>query len=169
MKAYEKILVPVDFAPHSAEAVRRAVDLAQRYGAALTLIYVYEPLDYALPEGYALYTPEQVGRLMEEFRERLRAVVRDVEALGVGPVESHVLNGAAAVEIVHFAQEHDFDLIVMGTHGRTGLSHLLMGSVAERVLRTAHCPVLTVKASPEGVAAEMPEESEEPPASSHAA
>jgi len=161
VKAYEKILVPVDFTLHSSEAIRRAVDLAQHYGAALTLIYVYEPLDYALPEGYALYTPEQAGRLMEEFKDRLRALVRDVEAMGVGAVESHVLNGGAAVEIVNYAQEHGFDLIVMGTHGRTGLSHLLMGSVAERVLRTAHCPVLTVKAE------EVPHE--DAPASSHAA
>lgn len=148
MKAYEKILVPVDFALHSAEAIRRAVDLAQHYSASLTLIYVYEPLDYALPEGYALYTPEQTGRLMNDFKERLLKLQREAEALGVS-VESHVLNGAAALEIVDFAREHGFDLIVMGTHGRTGLSHLLMGSVAERVLRTAHCPVLTVKASEE--------------------
>jgi len=157
MKAYEKILVPVDFASHSSEAIRRAVDLAQHYSASLTLIYVYEPLDYALPEGYALYTPEQVGRLMEEFRERLHRTAREVEAMGIGPVESHVLNGSAAIEIVDFAKEQAFDLIVMGTHGRKGLSHLLMGSVAERVLRTAHCPVLTVKAT----------EEEEAPASSH--
>ena len=161
MKAYEKILVPVDFTVHSAEAIRRAVDLAQHYSASLALIYVYEPLDYALPEGYALYTPEQVGRLMDEFKERLRAVVHDVEAMGVSRVESHVLNGSAAVEIVNFATEHGCDLVVMGTHGRTGLSHLLMGSVAERVLRTAHCPVLTVKAPQEPA--------EEAPASSHAA
>jgi glycine betaine transporter len=159
MKPYQKILVPVDFAAHSVEAIRRAVDLAQHYAAALTLIYVYEPLDYALPEGYALYTPEQVGRLMEEFKDRLRQMARDVEAQGVGSVQSQVLNGAAAIEIVEFAKEHDFDLIVMGTHGRKGLSHLLMGSVAESVLRTAHCPVLTVKATEEG----------EAPASSHAA
>ena len=149
MKAYEKILVPVDFASHSAEAIRRAVDLAQHYSASLTLIYVYEPLDYALPEGYALYTPEQTGRLMNDFKERLLQTQRDVQAMGVSRVESHVLNGAAALEIADFAREHDYDLIVMGTHGRTGLSHLLMGSVAERVLRTAHCPVLTVKASEE--------------------
>jgi len=159
MKAYEKILVPVDFAAHSEEAIRRAIDLAQHYSASLTLIYVYEPLDYALPEGYALYTPEQVGRLMEEFKDRLREMVRDLETKGVRGVESHVLNGAAAIEIVEFAKAHDFDLIVMGTHGRKGLSHLLMGSVAERVLRGAHCPVLTVKAPEEG----------EAPASSHAA
>ena len=157
MKAYEKILVPVDFTSHSAEAIRRAVDLAQHYSASLTLIYVYEPLDYALPEGYALYTPEQAGQLMGEFKERLRKMVHDLEGLGMSGVESHVLNGSAAIEIVDFAKQNAFDLIIMGTHGRQGLSHLLMGSVAERVLRTAHCPVMTVKAS----------EEEEAPASSH--
>ena len=157
MKEYEKILVPVDFTAHSAEAVQRAVDLAQHYSASLALIYVYEPLDYALPEGYAMYTPEQAGQLMEEFRERLNKMVNEVRALGISSVESHVLNGSAAIEICDFAKQHRFDLIVMGTHGRKGLSHLLMGSVAERVLRTAHCPVLTVKAT----------EEEEAPASSH--
>jgi universal stress protein A len=155
MKPFEKILVPVDFALHSSEAVKRAVDLAQHYSATLTLVYVYEPLDYALPEGYALYTPEQITHLMEEFRGRLRTLVHDVEAMGVSRVDSKVLNGPAALEIVDFARSNAFDLIVMGTHGRKGLSHLLMGSVAERVLRTAHCPVLTVKAP------------EDAPASSH--
>jgi universal stress protein A len=157
MKAYEKILVPVDFTAHSAEAIRRAVDLVQHYSASLTLLYVYEPLDYAMPEGYAVYTPEQVGRLLDEFKERLHQLAREVEAMGVSRVESQVLNGAAALEIVAAAKQQNFDLIVMGTHGRRGLSHLLMGSVAERVLRTAHCPVLTVKATEEEAA----------PASSH--
>jgi nucleotide-binding universal stress UspA family protein len=152
MKPFQKILVPVDFALHSAEAMRRAVDLAQHYSASLTLVYVYEPLDYVLPEGYALYTPDQVGRLMEDFRERLRASVRDVEAMGFSHIDSQVLTGPASVEIVDFAQDKGFDLIVMGTHGRKGLSHFLMGSVAERVLRTAHCPVLTVKAPEEAPA-----------------
>ncbi len=155
MKPFEKILVPIDFAPHSEEAVRRAVDLAKHYSATLTLVYVYEPLDYALPEGYALYSPEQVGRLMEEFRGRLQGSVREIEAMGVSRVDSTVLNGSAAIEIVDHAQKGGYDLIVMGTHGRRGLSHLLMGSVAERVLRTAHCPVLTVKTP------------EDAPASSH--
>lgn len=149
MKEYERILVPVDFTSHAAEAIRRAVDLAQHYSASLTLIYVYEPLDYSLPEGYALYTPEQAGVLMEEFKERLRKMVHELEALGMTGVESHVLHGSAAIEIVDFARAQNFDLIIMGTHGRQGLSHLLMGSLAERVLRTAHCPVLTVKASDE--------------------
>ena len=65
--------------------------------------------------------------------------------MGATGVAHEVLTGPAASEIVEYARSHDMDLIVMGTHGRRGLSHLLMGSVAERVLRTAHCPVLTVK------------------------
>lgn len=65
--------------------------------------------------------------------------------MGAPSVTHEVLTGPAASEIVEFARAHGMDLIVMGTHGRRGLSHLLMGSVAERVLRTAHCPVLTVK------------------------
>ena len=149
MKAYEKILVPVDFALHSAEAIRRAVDLAQHYSASLTLIYVYEPLDYALPEGYALYTPEQTGRLMDDFKDRLLKTQRDVEAMGLSRVESQVLNGAAAIEIVDFAREQGFDLIVMGTHGRRGLSRLAMGSDAEMVVRSSPVPVLLVRAKDE--------------------
>jgi nucleotide-binding universal stress UspA family protein len=145
MKPFEKILVPIDFGQHSAEAMRRAVDVAGHYGASLTLVYVYEPLDYALPEGYALYTPEQVGQLLDDFRERLRAAAREVEGMGAPAVAHEVLTGPAASEIVEYARAHGMDLIVMGTHGRRGLSHLLMGSVAERVLRTAPCPVLTVK------------------------
>lgn len=146
MKPFEKILVPIDFGLHSTEAMRRAVDVAGHYGASLTLVYVYEPLNYALPEGYALYTPEQVGQLLEDFRDRLRTATGEVEAMGAQGVTHDVLTGSAASEIVEYARTHGFDLIVMGTHGRRGLSHLLMGSVAERVLRTAPCPVLTVKA-----------------------
>jgi universal stress protein A len=149
MKPFEKILVPIDFGLHSAEALRRAVDVARHYGASLKLVYAYEPLDYALPEGYALYTPEQVGQLLEDFRDRLRAAAREVESQGAREVTHEVLTGPAAGEIVEHARAQGFDLIVMGTHGRRGLSHLLMGSVAERVLRTAPCPVLTVKAKQE--------------------
>jgi hypothetical protein len=86
MKPFEKILVPIDFGQHSTEAMRRAVDVAGHYGASLTLVYVYEPLDYALPEGYALYTPEQVGQLLDDFRERLRSAAREVQGMGVSSV-----------------------------------------------------------------------------------
>lgn len=147
MKQFQKILVPIDFAPHSQEAVRQAVDIAQHYSATITLVYVYEPADYALPEGYVLYTAEQISLMTTEFEARLRAARQEVEALGISRVHTRLLNGAAAAEIVAFAEDEGMDLIVMGTHGRRGLKHMLMGSVAERVLRTAPCPVLTTKAS----------------------
>lgn len=147
IKPFESVLVPVDFAPHSAEAVRVACDVASHYSASITLVHVHEPVDYALPEGYVLYTPDQLGKITAELENRLSATQRDVENLGISRVERRLLQGAAAVEIVELARSAGFDLIVMGTHGRTGLKHVLMGSVAERVLRTAPCPVLTVKAS----------------------
>jgi nucleotide-binding universal stress UspA family protein len=159
MQQFEKILVPVDFAAHSTEAVRRAADIALHYSASLTLLYVYEPIDYALaasavmpgavPEGYPTFTAEQMRDVTSVYEERLREAEREVEALGVSRVNSLLLQGPAALEIVGFARDQQFDLIVMGTHGRTGLEHLLMGSVAERVLRSASCPVLTVKLAPE--------------------
>lgn len=158
MRPFQKILVPVDFAAHSTEAVQRAADIALHYSASLTLLYVYEPIDYALaasampgavPEAYPSFSAEQMRDVTSVYEERLRATERDVEALGVSRVNSKLLQGPAAPEIVDFARDNGFDLIVMGTHGRTGLEHLLMGSVAERVLRTAPCPVLTVKLPPD--------------------
>jgi universal stress protein A len=146
MTTFENILVPMDFAAHSSEALRVAGDIALRYSAALTLIYVYEQVDYALPEGYVLYTPEQVQRMTAEFQKRLSLAQQQVEQQGVQRVRSLVLQGPVALEIVDYAKTQNMDLIVMGTHGRTGIKHVLMGSVAERVLRMAPCPVLTVKA-----------------------
>jgi nucleotide-binding universal stress UspA family protein len=145
MKPFEKILVPLDFAPHSGEAIQRACDVALHYDATLTLVHVHEPIDYALPEGYVLYTPDQLARMNAEFENRLLAAQREVAALGVSRVDFRLLHGPAAIEVVELARTENFDLIVMGTHGRTGIRHVLMGSVAERVLRTAPCPVLTVK------------------------
>jgi universal stress protein A len=144
MKTFEKIMVPVDFAPHSVQALQRACDVAVHYSGAITLVHVHEPMDYALPEGYVLYTAEQLSRMNAELESQLHAAEREVQSMGIR-VESRLLHGPAALEIVDFAERENIDLIVMGTHGRTGLRHVLMGSVAERVLRNAPCPVLTVK------------------------
>lgn len=146
MNTFTKILVPVDFTPHSSEALRVACDLAQRYGAPMTLVYVYEPIDYALPEGYVLYTPDQLALLTDSFEKRLGEAREQAQLLGAPSVDTRVLQGPPAAEIVDFATEQGYDLIVLGTHGRTGLRHVVMGSVAERVLRTARCPVMAVKA-----------------------
>jgi len=148
MKPFQKILVPVDFSPHSAQAIRTAAELSARFDASVTLIHVQEPLDYALPEGYVVLTAAQIDSLTAELAKLLAVAKSDAEAAGARGVATRQLNGIASLSIVEFAKSEPFDLIVMGTHGRTGLRHALMGSVAERVLRTAPCPVLTVKATP---------------------
>jgi nucleotide-binding universal stress UspA family protein len=146
MKPFKKILVPVDFSPHAQEAIRTAADLSSRYDASVTLVHVYESVAYTLPEGYLLYTPQQLADLLSEFDKLLTSARREAEAAGARRVDSKQLQGVAAFEITEFARANGIDLIVMGTHGRTGVRHVLLGSVAERVLRKAPCPVLTVKA-----------------------
>ena len=145
MKSFERILVPVDFSKHSERAVRVSAQLARRYGSALEIVHVYEPVAYALPGDYALFTAEQLDALCVEFERHLAAMKQLALASGALQVKTHLRRGPCATSICEFAREGAFDLIVMGTHGRSGLSHLLLGSVAERVLRSAPCPVLTVK------------------------
>jgi universal stress protein A len=145
MSGYKKILVPVDFSAHSAEATRVAADLAKRFDASVTLTYVYDPLAYALPDGVALMPQTEIDRLLEAFRAQLAASQRLALDAGAPRVDARLLQGFVAGQIVEFASRGEFDLIVMGTHGRTGMQHLVLGSIAERVVRLAPCPVLTVK------------------------
>lgn len=145
MSGYKKILVPVDFSVHSAEATRVGADLAKRFDASLTLAYVYDPLAYALPDGFAMMAQPDIDRLLDAFRVQLAASQRQALDAGAPRVETKLLQGFVAAQIVEFASRGEFDLIVMGTHGRTGIQHLVMGSTAERVVRLARCPVLTVK------------------------
>lgn len=145
MSGYKKILVPVDFSAHSAEATRVAADLAKRFDAGLTLVYVYDPLAYALPDGFAALPQPEINRLLEAFQAQLASSQRQALDAGAPRVDMKLLTGSVAAQIVEFAQRGQFDLIVMGTHGRTGMQHLVMGSNAERVVRLAPCPVLTVK------------------------
>lgn len=147
MKPFERILVPVDFSEHSREAVRAAVDLGRRYDASLMLVHVFEPAVYALPDGCVLFTPEQLARLFNELERQLEMARQEAVQLGAARVDILLLEGFAAGEIVDCSRGAKIDLIVMGTHGRTGPKHLLLGSVAERVVRHAPCAVLTVKAS----------------------
>lgn len=151
MSGYKKILVPVDFSVHSAEATQAAVELAKRFQARLTLVHVYDPLAYALPDGFAV-APE-LDQLLDALRTQLAASERLAVEAGAPRVDTKLLQGHVATQIVEFATRGEFDLIVMGTHGRTGLPHFLLGSIAERVVRLAPCPVLTVKQAQERKAA----------------
>jgi nucleotide-binding universal stress UspA family protein len=150
MANFNKILVPIDYSTHAEEAVRTAVELAKRYSASITLVNVYEPIDRLVPEAYWVITPEQERRVLAAFEERLGKSEKQVRDLGVSSVSTQLLEGEPALRIVDYARDNAFDLIVMGTHGRRGVKHLLLGSVAERVLRTASCAVLVVKAAAGG-------------------
>jgi nucleotide-binding universal stress UspA family protein len=145
MKPIKKILVPLDFSPHSKAALDFAVDLARRYEAGLELLYVYEPLTYTLPEGYVLVTPEQLSEILNKLQAQLETVRSQARSAGASQVATTLLQGGPVTEILRFARERDADLIVMGTHGRTGIKRLFIGSVAENVVRSSSCPVLTVR------------------------
>jgi nucleotide-binding universal stress UspA family protein len=136
----QTILHPTDFSEPSRYAFETACALARDYHARLVLMHVVPP--YIAAEVYIPPPPEDYReKVWEEFRE-LQARDPKVRELRV---ETLIREGDPAAEILRLARETNPDLIVMGTHGRTGLRRVLMGSVAEKVLRRAPCPVLTVK------------------------
>jgi nucleotide-binding universal stress UspA family protein len=136
----DKILFPTDFSPASEDALRWATALARDSGATLSIVHVEEPpMAYGGGEMYIALDDE-------ETRGQLRRMLGNVVPLDHNVRFEHkLLVGDPATAIVDAAAQENADLIVMGTHGRTGLSRLLMGSVAEAVVRRAKCPVLTVK------------------------
>ena len=149
------ILVPADFSPASDAALAWARDLAQQYAARVSLLHVVtDPRAMGMwtPEVYVPANPETQERLLREARERLeRALPADERSRFAVTIDARL--GDVAENILETAREQHVDLIVMGTHGRHGLAHLLLGSVAERVLRDATCPVLTTHAEVQGQAA----------------
>jgi len=141
-----RILVPTDFSEHSKTAVQYGCELASKFGADLHLLHVVEQLPVMYSEG-AIFSPETEAELLAEARELLTKTPADIDVSALN-VTRATLEGHPLVEIVRYARENEIDLIVIGTHGRTGLVHVLLGSVAEKVVRKAPCPVLTVH-SPE--------------------
>jgi nucleotide-binding universal stress UspA family protein len=142
------ILYPTDLSEQSPAAFEVARALARDHRATMHVLHVM-PLSIAYGEGFVL---PPVPEHTVELKERLEQL--NPHDLAV-PFASHLTEGDAATEIIHKAKELACDLIVMGTHGRSGLRRLLMGSVAEEVVRKAHCPVITVKSpSPAAVTAE---------------
>ena len=140
----DKILVPTDFSPSSEPALEFAVELARHTSASITLAYVYNPTAYEIPEGMPISETVRVDGVIDEFRRLLSEAKLQAERAGAARVDTLLLQGAAYAEIVRAAEQHGYSLIVMGTHGRTGFAHMLLGSVAEKVVRKASCPVLTV-------------------------
>jgi universal stress protein A len=149
--AYKKILLATDFSPYSEAALQHASALASEAGATLLIVHVEEPPP-AL--GMEMYIPDP-SYPDPNVQRRLEALVPPDNRVRY---EHRLLSGFAVEQIPHLAHEEGADLIVMGTHGRTGLSRILMGSVAEVVLRRAPCPVLMVK-QPESQAVTNPPKS----------
>lgn len=140
----QRILYPTDFSTHSNQAYFHAIALAESHGASLTILFVYTP-------GGSEDASEgpMDRRYWQRQLEQIRPVNPDI------PVNHVLVEGDPATEIVKYARDAGIDLVVMGTHGRSGVERLLMGSVAEKVMRDAACSVLVVKlpksaANPDG-------------------
>jgi universal stress protein A len=159
-RGFARILVPTDFGPPSDAALATAKALAAQFGASIHLIHILHD-----PYAAATYASDVYGYLPSGLKESWR---RDAQAhldALLTPAEQTqfhvtrlVMFGSPATAIVEYARQNGVNLIVMGTHGRGGVAHLLLGSVAERVVRTADCPVLTVR----GTAAALATLSTEP-------
>lgn len=141
MIAIKNILVPHDFSETSAAAMQYAVELARTFGAKLHLVHVSEKARFEMATEFPLGLDMS---LEDAIRERLLKIMATREHRELNP-SFQVLSGAPATEIVRYAKDHAMDLIVMGTHGRGVVAHAVMGSVAEKVVRHAPCPVLTVR------------------------
>jgi nucleotide-binding universal stress UspA family protein len=139
------IVVPTDFSEQSLSALEYAVGLADKYGARLKVVFVNEP-------GLKITDMAWVGVDEVSMDEaQLRDARRTIEDIVLDRIPTHVtadaeiVHGDAVARIIQYAEDVNSDLIVMSTRGRTGLSHVLLGSVAEQVVRKAPCPVLTLK------------------------
>jgi nucleotide-binding universal stress UspA family protein len=142
----DRILVPVDFSEHSRQALRYAKQIAASYDSRLGLLHVIE--QSVQPSFYAVGPSWMADALVELKRKAHNELQRLFEETP-GPLTSasfHVTEGRAATDIVTFARDNKSDLIVIATHGLTGIEHLLLGSITEKVVRRAPCPVFTVKA-----------------------
>jgi len=141
-----KMLVPTDFSEDSEQAARYAVELAKRFQAEIHCVHVVDiPADLLSTSAYYMTGPSEqfIDQIREESKKNLETFAKkNLEGVEVRTV---FLEGSPFVEIIRYARDHQIDLVVIATHGRTGLRHVLFGSVAEKVVRKAPCPVLVVK------------------------
>jgi nucleotide-binding universal stress UspA family protein len=142
---FGRILVPVDFSEYTDEIVTCAVELAKRFGSEIHLFHVVPSMTHLTHYESFLASETVVSiekGIQEEVEKDLRRTARGIEGI---PVTKAVRTGTPFVEIIDYVRQNDIGLIVMGTHGRGGLEHILIGSVAEKVVRKSPCPVLTIR------------------------
>jgi universal stress protein A len=151
MISMQKILVPTDLSECSTRALHEAQSFAQTFSATIDLLYVWSVPTLVAPEALITGVGIDEQPLLEWLRAGARELLSKYEAelksAGISPGASFCEPGDPATAIVEHAKSGAYDLVVMGTHGRTGISHALLGSVAEKVVRRAPCPVLTVRTS----------------------
>jgi nucleotide-binding universal stress UspA family protein len=142
----KRILAPIDFSDNSPAILEWAAHLGEEHAATVILLHAYHlPVEFQQLEG-AYLPPDFWASVRSEAETSLETHAAELRRRGL-QVEVAVCEGYAGSVIVEEAEARGADLIVIGTHGRSGLSHLLLGSIAERVVQKAHCPVLTVKAA----------------------
>ncbi|MCW5558967.1 MAG: universal stress protein, partial [Verrucomicrobiae bacterium] len=140
-----QILVPVDFSEHSRKSIRYALPFAEQFGAKLVLLHVIEPMVVPGEFAYVPVEPQEMDeQRMAKGREQLQAAAKELAAKV--PVETEVRLGRAWKEIAETAKSREVDLLIISTHGYTGFKYALLGSVAEKIVRHAPCPVLVVRA-----------------------
>jgi nucleotide-binding universal stress UspA family protein len=141
-----RILVPTDFSKHSRNALMYAAAFAEKFGAELHLLHVVQDLALFIPEAVSVAPPiaPPMEQMTAAVRAALQRLVKDNQLEGKA-VHLEVREGTPFYEIIQSAKEKEIDLIIMGTHGHSGLAHVLLGSVTEKVVRKAPCPVLTVR------------------------
>jgi nucleotide-binding universal stress UspA family protein len=146
MLTIKTVLVPTDFSDASESALRYGKAMAEKFGASLHVVHVMEDLlaHAWAAEVYVSSMPQLRDEIEKESRQRLGTLLTDDERKAFR-AETALLAGNPFLEIIRYAKSHTVDLIVMGTHGRGPIAHMLLGSVAEKVVRKSPCPVLTVR------------------------
>ncbi|MFA5831951.1 MAG: universal stress protein [Bacteroidota bacterium] len=141
----KKILVPIDFSDNSKKALRYAIPFAQQFNASLILVYIVEPTIYPSDFGFGqVGFPDVEKELHEKAISEMSALIDAVVPKTLN-TQTMVGSGIPFVEITTFAKEQEVDMIIVATHGRTGVEHILFGSTAEKIIRKAPCPVLVVR------------------------
>jgi nucleotide-binding universal stress UspA family protein len=147
MITLKNILVATDFSEPSDAALMYGRELASRFGATLHVLHAVQNIYIGMlgAENYAAIAPDLQQQIEDDARRRVDELVVASDKSRPETVKAIVTSSSPALSIIDYAKDHDIDVIVMGTHGRGALAHLVMGSVAERVVRMAPCPVLTVR------------------------
>ena len=143
MNAFQQLLLPTDFSEGSAQAAAYALKIAGPFDMKIHVLHILEPI--VIPPYPGEWLPESFLAEREKHAQQEMEEWASVSQLPESKIVSAIQHGNPFMEIMRYAREQQIDLIVMGTHGRTGLPHAIIGSVAERVVRSSHCPVLTVR------------------------